>query len=143
MCLRNKGAIHYTQGASRWEGIHSHLRVAKGQFPRYADCSAMASWLLWNALTHALKDLTIADVVNGDHWQGGFTGTMVDHGHHIDHLKFVGDCAFYGSPPNFDHVTVYIGGGYVFSHGSEAGPFKLQPNYRNDLHAMRRYILAP
>jgi cell wall-associated NlpC family hydrolase len=51
-----------------------------------------------------------------------------------------GDCFIYGSDWPGKHVAVYIGGGYVISHGSEAGPFKLHWNYRPDLMEVRRYI---
>jgi cell wall-associated NlpC family hydrolase len=42
----------------------------------------------------------------------------------------VGDSVLYGPRPTFEHVATYIGGGLVFSHGSEAGPFKLSAYYR-------------
>lgn len=144
LILRHPGAIHYTQGSLRWQGLNHHLRVAKGQYPNYADCSAMQSWLLWNALTHALKDLTIADVVNGAGWHAGYTGTMVTHGHAIERPTQPGDQVFYGSSCRwpYGHVAGYVGNGRVVSHGSEAGPFLLPWNYRTPCK-VRRYILAP
>jgi hypothetical protein len=38
------------------------------------------------------------------------------------------------------HVATYIGGGLVFSHGGEGGPFKLGIDYRPDRCAIRRNI---
>lgn len=145
--LAHENAIHYTQGARRWEGIDKRLRVVKGQYPKYADCSSMVTWMLWNALTHALRDMTIPDVVNGQHWRAGYTGTLRTHGYDIrtpglaGHL-IVGDEVHYG-PGTGSHVAIYIGGGFVFSHGSEGGPYKLPWNYRRDFSHARRVILAP
>lgn len=143
LMLAHPGAIHYTQGPARWEGIDHRQRVVRHQYPKHSDCSSSATWLIWNALTHALRDMSITDVVNGAHWQAGYTGTMVEHGRRISRPTLVGDCCFYGSGFPYSHVTVYIGGGYVFSHGSEGGPFKLPVHYRSDLRKVRRYILAP
>jgi cell wall-associated NlpC family hydrolase len=52
----------------------------------------------------------------------------------------VGDLAIYGSGPPGKHVAMCLGGGMIFSHGSEAGPFKLAVHYRPDLMEIRRYI---
>ena len=48
--------------------------------------------------------------------------------------------AIYGYGFPGEHVAVCLGGGMVFSHGSEAGPFKLRLHYRPDLYQIRRYI---
>lgn len=142
LMLNHRSSVHYTQGSFRWEGLNKRLRVVKGQYPHYSDCSSSSTWLLWNALTHALKDLSIPDVVNGQHWNAGYTGTMVVHGQGLSRPTQPGDCVFYGSGFPYGHVAVYVGGGYVFSHGGEAGPYKLPWNYRTP-RKVRRYILAP
>jgi hypothetical protein len=139
LLLANPAAVHYTQGAERWEGIARQLLIARGQYPEHGDCSSTATWLLWNALGRAYG---VRDVVNGAHWRAGYTGTMLEHGklvHHEGNVQ-VGDLAIYGRGFPGEHVAVCLGGGVVFSHGSEAGPFKLPLHYRPDLMAIRRYI---
>jgi hypothetical protein len=55
-----------------------------------------------------------------------------------------GDCVFYGSGMPGQHVAIVaaIAGDVpmVVSHGSEAGPFYVRFNYRNDIMQFRRYI---
>lgn len=144
--LAHEPSIHYTQGGSRWEGIDKKLRVVKGEYPHYADCSSYTTWLLWNALTHAKGTLNVPDIVNGEGWRAGYTGTQKNHGVRVGshgtagHL-IVGDLIHYG-PGSGSHVAIYIGGGFVFSHGSERGPYKLPVHYRGDFNEARRYILA-
>lgn len=128
-------AIHYTQGTRRWDYIELHKRGYRGQYPNYGDCSGYASGLLWDALL-GFKPV---DVVNGENWHGGYTGTMGDHGAVVHHGRKIGDLLLYG-PGTHEHVTVYIGQGQVFSHGSEAGPYILPWNYRGDLSETRRYF---
>ena len=140
--LAHESEIHYTQDpVARWEGMTKKLRVVKGQFPKHADCSSMTTWMLWNALTHAKHDLSIPDVVNGKDWKSGYTGTQRDHGRRVTGHLIVGDLIHYG-PGTGDHVAIYIGGDMVFSHGSEAAPFKVRVHYRNDFSHARRYIRA-
>jgi hypothetical protein len=140
LLLRNPRAIHYTQGSQRWEGINKKLRAQRGQYPTHGDCSSTHTWLIWCAVTGVKPD--IRDLVNGLHWKAGFTGTIIHHGkivHNIRNAK-VGDAVLYGPLPNCEHVATYIGGGLVFSHGGEAGPFKLHADYRSDRVAIRRSI---
>lgn len=139
--LAHEPAIHYTQGSQRWEGINHHLRIVKGQYPTHADCSSMTTWMLWNALTHAKRDLHIPDVVNGQDWRAGYTGTQRNHGRRVTGKLLVGDLIHYGPGVGL-HVAIYIGGGMVFSHGSERGPYKLPVHYRGDFNQARRYIRA-
>lgn len=139
--LAHRDAVHYTQEAGpRWEGINNHLLIAKGQFPRHGDCSSTHTWLLWNALALQFK---LPDIVNGSHWLAGFTGTLLNHGkilHHIENAK-IGDGVVYGPHGSTgEHVATYMGGGYVLSHGSEGGPYKLTWDYRKDFLSCRRYI---
>lgn len=137
--LRHAPALHYTQDARRWEGISRHLKAWRGQFPKHADCSAFATWCLWQGLSH----YGVRDVVNGANWRYGYTGTMVKHGKHVTHESNImrGDLALYGDPfGGTGHVAICIGGGKVISFGSEAGPFLLDLHYRSDLREVRRYI---
>lgn len=138
--LRNASSLHYTQGAARWEGIDRRLNARKGEFPKHADCSAFASWCLWNGL---FVPFGVRDTVNGTRWRSGYTGTMVAHGKRVVHEKNIqwADLALYGDPfGRTGHVAVCVGGGKVISFGSEAGPFLLPLHYRSDLHQIRRYI---
>jgi hypothetical protein len=139
--VANKGQIHYSQRADRWEGIDKRLTITRGEYPTHCDCSSTATWMLWDAIhrTYAVRDL-----VNHQMWRAGYTGTMYKHGKQVQHdqnLK-IGDCIFYGDQGGGipKHVAMYVGGGKVFSHGSEAGPFILDVDYRSDRRMTRRYI---
>jgi hypothetical protein len=139
LMLAHKASVHYSQGPRRWDGINRRLLISKGQFPSYSDCSSSSTWLLWNGL-HVL--FGVRDTVNGADWRYGYTGTILQHGkvvRHESNIK-VGDLAVYGHGFPGEHVAVCLGGGYVFSHGSEAGPFKTTLHYRPDLIAVRRFI---
>jgi cell wall-associated NlpC family hydrolase len=140
LMLAHTGAIHYSQGPDRWEGITNKLVAAHGQYPKHADCSSTVTWMLWQALHNTFG---VRDVVNGEDWKAGYTGTMAAHGEHVQpivgHLK-IGDALLYGRGPTYEHTTIYTGGGFCFSHGGEAGPFKLAIGYRSDLATARRYI---
>lgn len=138
LLLHHKTDVHYTQGVKRWQGINQRLRVVKGQYPNYGDCSSTDTWILWNALTHVGAS---RDTVNGLNWGAGYTGTILQHGKHVEHRSSwqIGDQLVYG-PGTGEHTALYIGNGYVFSHGSEPGPFKIAWDYRNDLQEVRRAI---
>jgi hypothetical protein len=140
LLIAHAGEVHYTQDAfQRWEGIRRELRVGAGQFPKHGDCSSTHSWLLWNALTHVGVE---HDLVNGLAWRAGYTGTIATHGkqvHNVRNAK-VGDAVLYGARWPFEHVATYLGGGIVFSHGSDAGPFLLRIDYRPDRAMLRRSI---
>lgn len=143
--LHHAPELHYSQGPERWQGIAHHKVARKGQYPTEADCSAFASWCLWNGLYLGLGIKT--DVVNGEKWGAGYTGTMAQHGRQVVHLKNVlpGDCVLYGPAPTYEHVAIVVsvknGQPLVISHGSEAGPFLLPYNYRPDVGQFRRYVL--
>ena len=137
--LKRARTLHYTQDARRWQGIRDDLRAWKGECPNWADCSAFATWCIWNGLDH----YGVRDVVNGQAWKAGWTGTMVQHGKVVQHRGNVrrADLALYGDPVGrTGHVAVCIGGGKVISFGSEPGPFLLDIDYRSDLREIRRYI---
>jgi hypothetical protein len=134
LAYKKRSAIHYTQGPRRWSGIANRLIAIKGKFPPYADCSAFATWTLWNGLYLLYK---LPDIVNGERWRAGYTGTLKMHGKTIKNEKniLVGDLALYPR-----HVEVCIGGGKAISHGSEAGPSLVRLNRRNDRIVLKRYI---
>jgi len=137
--LRHAPDLHYTQGPRRWQGIDRNLKAWKGEYPHYGDCSAFATWCLWNGLDH----YGVRDTVNGQRWKAGWTGTMVQHGKHVRHESNVmrGDLALYGDPVGrTGHVAICVGSGKVISFGSEAGPFLLPIHYRADFKQIRRYI---
>lgn len=134
--LRHAPVIHYTQGELRWQGIDRRRLASAGAFPNYADCSAYASWCYWNGVRAHLGH---TDIVNGEHWLAGYTGTMLEHGRRVERA-IPGDAVIYGSGFPGEHVAIYTGGGLVVSHGSEAGPLLLPWNYRSDVMQIRRYI---
>jgi hypothetical protein len=137
--LAHAAELHYTQGPDRWEGIDRGLKAWRGEFPRHADCSSFATWVLWNGLSH----YGVRDVVNGANWRAGYTGTMIRHGYRVQHMENIQplDLALYGNPLGpTGHVAICVGDAHVISFGSEPGPFKLYLNYRDDLKQVRRYL---
>lgn len=138
LSLHHASEVHYTQGAQRWEGIAKGLKAWRGQYPNYMDCSAGVTWWLWNGLAH----FKVRDVVNGQGWLAGYTGTMRNHGKRVRWV-LTGDAAHYGSGTG-KHTAMVIGRNLgrvmVVSHGSEGGPYLLPANYRADLDHFRRYI---
>ena len=81
----------------------------------------------------------------------GYTGTLVGNGRQVTAAEAAPmDLFFYGFTTNPTgafpygsptHVAVYLGGGYVGSMGSSAGPVKVRSNYR-PVHSVRRYALV-
>lgn len=136
--LKNALAVHYTEGPARWSGISEQKRSWYGQFPPYCDCSAYFTWCHWDAS----KFLKLPDYVNGDYWEGGYTGTMVQHGVEIEASQLItGDAVFYGASAAVpSHVAFYAYNGKVISQGSEIGPLLLPYNYRSDIVGYRRFI---
>lgn len=144
LAYRHRSAVHYTQGARRWDGINNTNVAYQGQYPRYADCSSYATWCLWNGLYVAYK---VRDTVNGAGWAAGYTGTMLEHGKPVVHRKNVlhADCVIYGQPGSDGAHTALVVGRkdgilMVLSHGSEGGPYYLPLDYRSDIMSIRRYI---
>jgi hypothetical protein len=139
LSIDRAGGLHYTKGPRRWEGIDQHLSAARGQVPAYGDCSASATWWLWNGLWLLYGK---PDTVNGQGWKYGFTGTMLTSGKAVPSSVawLPGDLLIYGKGPPGKHVAMYLGGGMAASHGSEGGPYKVRWNYRPDLMAVRRCI---
>ena len=116
-------AVNYTELGLRWSAINEDRRIADGQYLQYGDCSSTATWLLWNGLTHRNRDFP--DIVNGAQWRYGWTGTIARHGRRVPSLRQldVGDLILYGTGYPYRHVTVALGDGKCFSHGTQAGPF--------------------
>ena len=149
LALANRDKVHYTMDGRRWEGIDHHRDAHLGQFPAHSDCSSFATWALWNGL---FLKYGLPDRVNGQHWNAGYTGTMMDHGWRLpkpyeenDERVRRGDCVFYAGT-NFNHVAVVLNRKaapdktlMVVSHGSEGGPYYVQYNYRRIIE-IRRYI---
>lgn len=140
LMLAHPADVHYTQDATqRWEGIAKGLKAWKGQYPRHSDCSSSATWLLWLALSH----WNLPDIVNGQGWRAGYTGTLLSHGTKVGRVDdmLVGDVVIYGRRGTTGaHAALSLGGRTVFSHGSEAGPFKLDALYRTDVISIHRFI---
>jgi hypothetical protein len=141
LSLHHAPAVHYSQGPSRFDGIKCKLIAAKGQFPTELDCSASVTWWLAQGL---LFRFGLPDTVNGDHWLGGYTGTLASHGLEVHRPGLLrADVVLYGSGPPFEHTAMIVGWRdgtpLVISHGSEAGPFLLPFDYRPPT-MIRRYI---
>jgi len=139
--MAHKGSVHYSQNSNRWEGIVHRNTHLHNTFPRHCDCSSTTTWMLWDAMA---RPYGVRDLVNGANWNAGYTGTQYSHGKRVKHdsnLK-VGDLIFYGDQGGGvpEHVAIYVGGGHVFSHGSERGPYILPLDYRPDRRQSRRYI---
>jgi hypothetical protein len=141
--MQHQAAIHYTQGPRRWEGIDHRCNHLDGTFPHHADCSSTLTWLIWDAIARSYH---VHDLVNHAAWKAGYTGTAQSGGKQVKHESnlLIGDGIFYGDQGGgiSEHTAIYIGGGHVFSHGGESGPFILPMDYRKDRRRelMRRYI---
>lgn len=133
LALTLSNEMQYSEGPGRWSGIAYHRRAYKGQVPLVSDCSAFATWVLWDAtLSHKPHDF-----VNGQAWKAGYTGTMLEYGVDVGRTMAnfeVGDLVIYDG-----HVAVYVGGGNVVSHGSP-GAHLLPWKYRSDVVSVRRYL---
>jgi hypothetical protein len=139
--------IHYSQNANlRWRGIHFGWLAPHNQ-PDFADCSSYTTWLIWQALVR-VKGSPGPDIVNGQNWQAGYTGTQIQHGRQVDfaHASPGRTLLFYG-PRNSDptHVVMFVGTlpghgtNCVVSHGQESGPSIARSNYRSDYKYARTY----
>ena len=134
--LKHAKAVHYSQGPGRWEGITHDQKAYRGEYPKHTDCSASATWWIWNGLGHYvnLDEYDFKDTVNGTDWTWGWTGTMIRCGEKRPIKRSTlkrGDLILYGDPVGrTGHVAMYVGYGMVVSHGSEAGPFLVPWAYR-------------
>jgi hypothetical protein len=134
---KHRDEVHYTQGPRRWDGIAHKCRSHLGRFPIWADCSSYVTWCLWDALGGPAAG---PDILNGEMFKGGYTGTLRNHGRKVALADAKpGDLVHYGTGTG-KHVTIVVGPNQVVSHGSEKGPYLLKPNYRPDLDHVRRYV---
>jgi hypothetical protein len=106
-------------------------RIRPPKMWHYADCSGFCLWCCWvNG---------IGTNVVGPY--NGWTGSMRLHGRVVTLAAALkGDMVFYGSPPDYHHVAIYVGNNRVISHGQEGGPFLLPIDYRTDRMAIRNYV---
>lgn len=132
--------VHYTQGSWRMTIVRRKLRPPFVGTEIWEDCSSSVTGYYCVADAPDPNDLGY----NGQ----GYTGTLITHGREVtlDQAQ-PGDLVFYRSPsfPQFPyaHVAVYIGGGRVISHGSEAGPRIELVDYRTGSHGrvgIRSYV---
>lgn len=75
--VRHQAQIDYSEEADRWDGV-DHSRDFP-ELPRHADCSSWWTWVQWASRRHVRGSAGV-DVINGERWQAGFTGTMIEHG---------------------------------------------------------------
>jgi len=95
------------------------------------DCSAFA--------TLCYKEANCEDP-NGNKYNGqGYTGTLVRHGIPVTTPQ-PGDLLFYGSPPDYHHVAVYIGGGMQIQIGSAQGVKTEPSDGPGPVTAIRSYL---
>jgi hypothetical protein len=143
--VKHKTKVVYSQAYNRQEAMRKRKTITRGEYPATADCSSTVWWMLWDAMgrNYKVKDI----VCKTDGWnpnQTVYTGSMFRNGKAVVHDKNlkVGDLIFYGTQSGGipSHVCMYIGGGLVFSHGSNAGPYICKLDYRSDRRMSRRYI---
>ncbi len=88
------------------------------------------TWIYWTVYGAG------PDFLNGEDWKAGYTGSMQSHGRVIQFKDIQpGDLVFYANPA---HVTMYMGGGKVVSHGGD--PVQIEAwNYR-PVQEIRTYL---
>jgi len=94
--------------------------------PNTMDCSWFATWCYMSGG---------APDPNGRNYSSpilGYTGTMYPRGRAVSVVELkLGDLVFYGWRDGIPtHMGVYIGNGYIASHGQESGPSKVPVLYR-------------
>jgi cell wall-associated NlpC family hydrolase len=125
---------HYTQDAvKRWNGITK--KEYPPNAPVWSDCSSAVSWIYWTVFGGG------SDFLNGQAWKAGYTGTQTQHGKSISLSNAQhGDLVFYGGTTSVpSHVAMWVGDGYVVSHGSEQAQC-LSVHYRSDINQVRCYV---
>jgi hypothetical protein len=110
--------VSYTQGGARWNGINKGY--CPGSVPDWADCSSFTTWAYWTAFGG------LSDIVNGQSWKAGYTGTMQSKGTYVS----MGNCQQGDIILYPGHVASYVGSSQVVNYGA-TGPVKLlSVNYR-------------
>ncbi len=150
--LQAKGRMTYTQGPKRWEAITNRRRRYRGQLPTHADCAAHNTWCYWDGLLLEIRR-GLGDIVNGQRWRAGYTGTMLDprHGKVVARgltaarrVKLLrADLILYGRPGTTGaHVAIVVDPTKrtAISFGSQGGPYLVKVDYRTDIIAVKRYI---
>lgn len=142
--MLHNAPVPYTEKGWRWQGIDQGLKAWRGQYPTESDCSSSVTWWLWNGLDH----FHVGDIVNGENWKAGFTGTLMDSGLAISaHQLERCDVVIYGNAyPGF-HTAMVVGRRpgdskpMVVSHGNGSGPqYLAYDQMGQNLLAYRRYI---
>lgn len=133
--------IGYTWSPARWSGINGHVHPP--HVPPWADCSSATTYLFWEARV-TVRGSAGADIVNGLNWKAGNTATQINHGrrHKLGSKAWIPGrtLLFYGGKV-ITHVTLWLGLGKVFSHGTQTGPKYLDWDYRHDFRFANAYAL--
>jgi hypothetical protein len=137
----NRSHMTYTEGSLRWSGISEQRRSIDGQYPPFADCSAFVTWCYWDAT----RWLDLPDVLNGANWEAGYTGTLVEHGEHIEvgHTEPGDICLYGGTEWVPQHATMTIGGERVisFGHQGDPGVYPINLNGELPIVGIRRFLV--
>jgi hypothetical protein len=137
MILYNRRSIvHYTEGPARMWIVRNRYTLdgLRTMAQDWEDCSSSVT---------GIYKIAALDDPNGLRFNGmGYTGTLAEHGVTIAAAQAqIGSLYLYGHFP-YSHVTMNVGVGRAFSHGSESGPLILAPDYRL-IGNVRRYPGLP
>jgi peptidoglycan hydrolase-like protein with peptidoglycan-binding domain len=138
MVLYNRrGLVHYSQGPSRMTIVRNRLGFRQIQTwgSLTEDCSSSVTGL------YMIAGLADPNGFGFDRRGYGYTGTLAVHGSRagLNGGAPRGALYLYGWRFPYHHVTMAVGGGNVFSHGSEYGPRISRWNYRGDVSQVRVY----
>ena len=164
--IAHAGEVGYTQTSSRMQIVRDRIKLPPLPSPAtsngahrkityiYEDCSSSVTGLYWLAAGGSSTNphpigLPDPNGYKNPPFRGyGYTGTQASSGRvvwrigqPISQLK-IGDLIFYGGGFPHHHVTMYLGNGRVFSHGTNTGPFNLPIFYRNDAVGAHRYVFT-
>lgn len=161
-CARKESDTFYSQQwLERWYGINHKVKYP-GR-PKSGDCSGFTgAWIPW-ASRVAVRGAPGVDVMNGQSWKAGYTGTMIEHGaQHREttrttHWHPGRTHCFYGElHGSVTHTAIFVGDVWleagtrwngkilkrrlfvhdaVVSHGRTAGPEVWPFNYRHLIEA--------
>jgi hypothetical protein len=123
--------VHYSQ-SNRMNIVRERLKPPFDGVEIYEDCSSSVTGCYFVAG---------APDPNGLGYDGqGYTGTLCQHGAVVSLASAKpGDLVLYGHGAPWEHVAMYLGGGKVWSHGSEGGPYVCPVDYRGDRGEIRTY----